>query len=138
MTEAEKRSFEDKGVPKCNLGTREKQRLTPFSCLSGLRGNFLRESFTVMRGPDGAGPSKQVDSKIGFSAILFQECIHPGIVLFIISQSFEQTGKRQAELILRRVDSVRSREPSPFGIACGDSVLLVPNGQDQDDGVFSG
>jgi len=42
-------------------------------------------------------------------------------------------GERRAERILRQVDSVRSREPSPFGIAYGDSVLLVPNEQDQDD-----
>ena len=28
------------------------------------------------------------------------------------------------------VDSVRSREPSPFGIAFGDSILPVPNGQE--------
>jgi hypothetical protein len=36
------------------------------------------------------------------------------------------------EDIYRRliVDSVRSREPSPCGIAFGDSILPVPNGQD--------
>ncbi len=33
----------------------------------------------------------------------------------------------QAELI---VDSVRSRSPSPCGIACGDSILTIPYDQD--------
>ena len=33
----------------------------------------------------------------------------------------------RGELIL---DSVRPREPSPCGIAFGDSILPVPNGQD--------
>jgi len=28
------------------------------------------------------------------------------------------------------VDSIRSRESSPCGIACGDSILPVPNEQD--------
>jgi hypothetical protein len=31
------------------------------------------------------------------------------------------------------VDSVRFREPSPYGIAFGDSILPVPNGQDSTD-----
>jgi len=44
---------------------------------------------------------------------------------------------------LEIVDSVRSRKPSPYGIAFGDSILSVPNGQDstslrfaQDDRLF--
>ena len=28
------------------------------------------------------------------------------------------------------VDSIRSREPSPFGSACGGSIFLVPNEED--------
>jgi len=33
----------------------------------------------------------------------------------------------RSELI---VNSDRSRDPSPYVIACGDSILAVPNGQD--------
>jgi hypothetical protein len=40
--------------------------------------------------------------------------------------SFLCAGKKYLEF----VDSVRSREPSPYEIAFGDSILTVPNGQD--------
>ena len=39
----------------------------------------------------------------------------------------------QVEMSLREwevVDSVRSHEPSPYGSACGGSILHVPNMQD--------
>ena len=43
------------------------------------------------------------------------------------------------------VDSIRSREPSPCGIASDDSIFLVPNEEDstplrfvQDDDLFKG
>jgi hypothetical protein len=55
--------------------------------------------------------------------------------------------KKAESKMVRGVDSVRSREPSPYGIAFGDSILPVPNRQDatapkqvrlaQDDGLLN-
>src|ERR1700722_10385262 len=39
-------------------------------------------------------------------------------------------GLKQIQAQLLGIDSVRSHSPSPCGIACGDSILLVPNSQD--------
>jgi hypothetical protein len=44
-------------------------------------------------------------------------------------QELRMIGEKRLEV----VDSVRSREPSPCGIAFGDSILPVPNGQDSTD-----
>jgi hypothetical protein len=49
----------------------------------------------------------------------------------MVEQSKKPQGSRlKAEKQLEVVDSVRSREPSPCGIAFGYSILPVPNEQD--------
>jgi tRNA dimethylallyltransferase len=51
----------------------------------------------------------------------------PGIGYREIAEAGPRKTEEATEL--RRQFSVRSREPSPCGIACGDSILPVPNGQ---------
>jgi hypothetical protein len=62
-----------------------------------------------------------------------------GIKITLPSSAKRRSGHGQRESCLpsiiagksgRVVDSVRFREPSPYGIAYGDSILTVPNGQD--------